>query len=124
MRILVFQRPVETRPVDARHAHITEQQVIGALSEFRQRQVPIGDRLDSVAVTTQQPLQATGNTGFVVDNQDGFVRDSRHMVPFWRGGRRRTDGLNGEFDAEGSALPWSTRYRESAGVPSQESPAP
>src|SRR5947209_9708873 len=123
MRILVFQRPGEPRPVVARHAHITVQQVIGALSECRQRQVPIGDRLDSVAVTTQQPLQATGNTGFVVDNQDGFVRDSRHMVPFWRGGRCRTDGLNGEFDAEGSALPWWTLYRESSPVPLDYGPA-
>jgi hypothetical protein len=37
MRILAFQRAVETRAVDFRHAHITQQQVIGALSEFCQR---------------------------------------------------------------------------------------
>ena len=40
-----------------------------------------------------------------------------NLVAFWRDGRRRTDGLNGEFDTEGRALPWLTRHRDHAAVP-------
>ena len=70
LRIAALQRPIEARPVQFRHAQITQDQIIRALLELHERQPAVGRSVHGVAVALQQMRQRLGDAGFIIHNQN------------------------------------------------------
>jgi hypothetical protein len=107
--LLALQKPVKTRAVELRHAHVAQDQVIGARGELGQGQAPVLHRVHGVAIAAQQPRQPAGQVRLVLDTRIVWPRTTGASSAL--GGAGVDTGTAPTGRVRRNVAPWPVSFR-------------